>query len=277
MAGDGPVVAVVRDGRWYRWSPAADVAPGKAWSAIDALDAGEQASVGAVLDVAQLLPPILPPRNLICLGKNYHAHAEEFAAYSGEAEEVPQAPIVFTKPAGSLCGAHDVITVDPQVTSALDYEAELGVVVGVGGARIAADEADRYVAGYTVINDVTARDLQRRHQQWFLGKSLPGATPAGPVIVSARELPDLESRSIRCWVNNDLRQEAKLGEMIFGVNETIAVISRVFPLQPGDLIAMGTPNGVGIGFQPPRFLQDGDRVVCEIDGIGRLDNVIRFV
>ena len=123
---------------------------------------------------------------MICLGKNYHAHAEEFAAYSGEAESVPQAPIVFTKPVGSLCGARDVVTVDGQITSALDYEAELGVVIGAGGARIAAEDADQYIAGYTIVNDVTAGDLQQRHRQWFLGKSLPRATPTGPVIVSSR-------------------------------------------------------------------------------------------
>ena len=278
LAGTSPVLAFERDGRWYRWAPPGDMTPGKDWTAVDVLEAGEQAPAGAAaLDVSRLLPPILPPRNVICLGKNYHAHAEEFAAYSGDSEDVPQAPIVFTKPAGSLCGAHDVITVDRQVTSALDYEAELGVVIGIGGAQIAAENAHQHIAGYTIVNDVTARDLQQRHRQWFLGKSLPGATPTGPAIVSGGELTDFESRSVRCWVNDELRQEAKLGEMIFGVAETIAIISRIFPLQPGDLIATGTPSGVGIGFHPPKFLQDGDRVVCEIDGIGQLDNVIRFV
>jgi 2-keto-4-pentenoate hydratase/2-oxohepta-3-ene-1,7-dioic acid hydratase in catechol pathway len=277
LAGDSPVLAVERDGRWYQWAPPKSAPAGNAWSAVDVLEAGEQVPAGRALDVTRLLPPILPARNVICLGKNYHAHAEEFATYSGETEDVPQAPIVFTKPVGSLCGAGDVINVDRQVALALDYEAELGVVIGRGGSRIPAQDTGRHIAGYTIVNDVTARDLQQRHRQWFLGKSLPRATPIGPVIVSTGELTDLDSRSIRCWVNHDLRQEAKLGEMIFGVAETIEVISHIFPLQPGDLIAMGTPHGVGIGFQPPKFLQDGDRVVCEIDGIGRLDNVIRFV
>jgi 2-keto-4-pentenoate hydratase/2-oxohepta-3-ene-1,7-dioic acid hydratase in catechol pathway len=277
LAGDGPVLAVERDGRWYQWAPPRSAQAGEAWSAVDVLEAGEQVPAGRALDVTRLLPPILPARNVICLGKNYHAHAEEFATYSGETEDIPQAPIVFTKPVGSLCGAGDVINVDRQVALALDYEAELGVVIGRGGSGIAAQDAWRHIAGYTIVNDVTARDLQQRHRQWFLGKSLPRATPIGPVIVSTGEFTDLDSRSIRCWVNDDLRQEAKLGEMIFGVAQTIEVISRIFPLQPGDLIAMGTPHGVGIGFHPPKFLQDGDRVVCEIDGIGRLDNVIRFV
>jgi 2-keto-4-pentenoate hydratase/2-oxohepta-3-ene-1,7-dioic acid hydratase in catechol pathway len=276
QAGDNPVLAVQCDGRWHQWEPPRGAQAGRAWSAVDVLEAGEQVTAGPALNVTRLLPPIVPPRNVICLGKNYHAHAEEFATYSGETEDVPEAPIVFTKPVGSLCGAGDVINVDRQAAMALDYEAELGVVIGKGGSRIAAQDAAHHIAGYTIVNDVTARDLQRRHRQWFLGKSLPRATPIGPVIVSAGELTDLDGRSIRCWVNNELRQEAKLGEMIFGVAETIEVISRIFPLQPGDLIAMGTPDGVGIGFQPPKFLQDGDRVVCEIDGIGRLDNVIRF-
>jgi len=273
---DGPVLALERDEGWYRWSPPAGAPARSEWSAIDVLAAGEAIQADGMLQPARLLPPILPSRNVICLGKNYRAHAEEFATYAGETESLPEAPIVFTKPAAALCGARDVVTVERQVTSALDYEAELGVVIGTGGAHIAADNAERHIAGYTIINDITARDLQRRHRQWFLGKSLHRATPSGPVIVSAGELTDLAGRSIRCWVNDDLRQEAKLGDMIFGVAETLAEISRIFPLEPGDLIAMGTPSGVGVAYDPPKYLQDGDRVVCEIDGIGRLDNMIHF-
>jgi 2-keto-4-pentenoate hydratase/2-oxohepta-3-ene-1,7-dioic acid hydratase in catechol pathway len=276
-AGNGPVLAVEQGGRWYRWTPPKEAPAGSSWSAVDVLATGGHVEPDGMLHPARLLPPILPPRNLICLGKNYRAHAEEFAAYASEPEIVPEAPIVFTKPAAALCGARDVVTVERQVTTALDYEAELGVVIGAGGERIEAEDAERHVAGYTIINDITARDLQRRHGQWFLGKSLYGATPAGPVIVSTEEFTDLAARSIRCWVNDDLRQEAKLGEMIFGVAETIAEISRIFPLEPGDLIAMGTPSGVGVGSNPPRYLQDGDRVVCEIEDIGRLDNTIHFV
>ena len=246
-AGNGPVLAVERDGRWYRWTPPEDVPVRGSWSALDVLVIGERVQADGIVHPARLLPPILPHRNVICLGKNYPAHAEEFATYAGEAESLPEAPIVFTKPTAALCGARDVITVERQVTAALDYEAELGVVIGTGGARLTAEDAERHVAGYTIINDVTARDLQRRHRQWFLGKSLYHATPAGPVIVSAEEFTDLAGRSIRCWVNGDLRQEAKLGEMIFSVAETIAEISRIFPLEPGDLIAMGTPSGVGVG------------------------------
>jgi 2-keto-4-pentenoate hydratase/2-oxohepta-3-ene-1,7-dioic acid hydratase in catechol pathway len=297
-AGDGAVLGVERDGCWYRWRPAAGAAGAagtssrNGYSVLDALAAPRQARAGGALADVRLLPPILPPRNVICLGKNYRAHAEEFDAFArsaagdrragGEAAGSetpgggPAAPIIFTKPAAALCGARDVITVNPEVTAALDYEIELGVVIGTGGGRIPPGDAYRHVAGYTVINDITARDLQQRHKQWFLGKSLAGATPAGPVIVSPDELPGLDGRGIRCWVNGELRQDARLGEMIFSVPEVIAVISRIFPLLPGDLIAMGTPAGVGVGFDPPRYLRDGDRVVGEIDGIGRLDNTIRF-
>ena len=272
----GPVLAVERDGHWHTWVPPERPTASGNWSVLDALTLGEAVDTNDALDPQRILPPVLPPRNVICLGKNYSAHAEEFAAYAGEAERVPEAPIVFTKPPGALCGAGDVIAVDSRVTSALDYEVELGVLMRVGGLRIAAEDAERHIAGYTVVNDITARDLQQRHKQWFLGKSLPQATPVGPVIVSPGELTGLDSRSIRCWVNDDIRQEAKLGEMIFSVAEAIAQISRILPLEAGDLIAMGTPSGVGVGFDPPRFLQDGDRVVCEIDGIGRLDNTIHF-
>ena len=234
---------------------------------------------GAQILTKELRPqlPVAPPRNMFCLGKNYREHAEEFASFTGESETVPVAPIVFTKPVTSLCGPQDVITVDKNVTSQLDYEAELGVVIGVAGRKISVEDARRHVAGYTVVNDVTARDLQLRHQQWFLGKSLPRATPIGPVVVPAADLPNLERRWIRCWVDGELRQEATLGQMIFGVSEAISIISAIVPLEAGDVIAMGTPSGVGVGFDPPRFLADGEHVVCEIEGIGRLENTVRFV
>lgn len=274
---DGSMLAVQRDGGWYRWLPPAGSASAGALSVTDALAEGDDARTDRALHPLRLLPPLVPHRNMICLGKNYRAHAEEFSSFAGESDAIPQAPIVFTKPAAALCGANDDITVDPEVTAALDYEVELGVVIGRGGRFIATRDAQHHVAGYTIVNDMTARDLQQQHKQWFLGKSLVGATPTGPVIVSAPDMTDLAERSIRCWVNGELRQDAILGEMIFGVAETIAEISRVFPLEPGDLIAMGTPSGVGVGFDPPRFLRDGDRVICEIAGIGRLDNTVRFI
>jgi 2-keto-4-pentenoate hydratase/2-oxohepta-3-ene-1,7-dioic acid hydratase in catechol pathway len=280
---DGVVLATERDGLWYRWTPPpAGAASPDGASALDVLAAADRVPADpqpgeAPLLPGRLLPPIRPARNVICLGKNYREHAKEIDAYALDTDGVPEAPIVFTKPAASLCGPRDVIAVDREVTAALDYEVELGIVIGTGGRRIPAADAERHIAGYTIVNDVTARDLQRRHKQWFLGKSLPAATPVGPVIVSPDELTGLSSRTIRCWVNGDLRQDARLGDMIFGIAETIAEVSRIVPLERGDLIAMGTPSGVGFSFDPPRFLQDGDRVVCEIEGIGSLDNTVHFV
>jgi 2-keto-4-pentenoate hydratase/2-oxohepta-3-ene-1,7-dioic acid hydratase in catechol pathway len=221
--------------------------------------------------------PLRPPRNVICLGKNFRAHAVEFAAYTAETEAVPAHPIVFTKAPEALCGAEDPIEVRRGVAASLDYEAELAVVIGRDGACIRAEDALGHVAGYTVMNDVTARDVQERHRQWFLGKSLPGATPIGPVVVTPDELGDLDKLRISAHVNGELRQWATLGEMIFGVPETIATLSALVPLRRGDIIAMGTPSGVGIGFTPPRFLEDGDTVVCAIEGIGELRNIVRFV
>jgi 2-keto-4-pentenoate hydratase/2-oxohepta-3-ene-1,7-dioic acid hydratase in catechol pathway len=265
------VVAVQQSGAWFAVEePQASV--------LDMLG-------GAVLETAaEPLPnhhrpavPFRPVRNVMCLGKNYRAHAAEFAAYSAEAESVPEHPIVFTKAPESLCGAEDDIVVLRDVGGALDYEVELGVVIGWDTATVEVGDALSRVAGYTVLNDVTARDIQERHRQWFLGKSLPRATPIGPAVVTPDELGDLDDLCITCSVNGELRQSGRLGDMIFGVAETITIISNIVPLRRGDIISMGTPSGVGIGFTPPRFLADGDTVECAIEGIGELRNVVRFV
>lgn len=243
---------------------------------LDLLADGGQAAE-RLLNGCRPAVPLRPPRNVMCLGKNFRAHAAEFAAYSAEAEAVPAHPIVFTKAPEALCGAEDPIEVRRDVASSLDYEVELAVVIGQDGARIRPEDALGHVAGYTVMNDITARDAQERHRQWFLGKSLPRATPIGPVVVTPDELGDIDELRITCHVNGELRQSATLGEMIFGVAETIATLSALVPLRRGDIISMGTPSGVGIGFTPPRFLQDGDTIVCAIEGIGELRNVVRFV
>ena len=271
--GNGTFVALERGGDWFAVKPmppsvldllSAD--GGRSFRAGDPLSNGYRPAV-----------PLRPARNVMCLGKNFRAHAEEFAAYSSDTETVPVHPIVFTKAPEALCGAFDTIEVRREVASSLDYEAELGVVIGRGGVRITEADALDHVAGYTVVNDVTARDAQERHRQWFLGKSLPRATPIGPVIVTPDELGDLAGLRLTSRVNGELRQSAVLGDMIFGVAETIAIISALVPLRRGDIISMGTPSGVGIGFTPPRFLADGDAVVCAIEGIGELRNVVRIV
>lgn len=271
--GTSTVLAVQENDRWLRVEPGVD-------SILDLLSGNGLADGATGEPLAnghRPAVPFRPARNVMCLGKNFRAHAEEFAAYSADTESVPAHPIVFTKAPEALCGAEDAIEVPREVGSALDYEAELGVVIGVGGAAIRERDALDHVLGYTVLNDITARDVQERHRQWFLGKSLPRATPIGPAVVTPDELGELAQLRITCHVNDELRQAAVLGEMIFGVAETISVVSALVPLCRGDIISMGTPSGVGIGFTPPRFLEDGDEVVCEIEGIGRLRNVVRLV
>lgn len=267
--GTHTVVALREGDGWFATEPAAE-------SVLDVLDGGARAGQRLANGYRPAVP-FHPARNVLCLGKNFRAHAIEFAAYSDDAEAVPQSPIVFTKAPEALCGAEDPITVRRNVAEALDYEVELGVVIGRGGADIAVETALDHVAGYTIVNDVTARDAQERHRQWFLGKSLPRATPIGPVVVSRDELGDLDRLAITCHVNGELRQSAVLGDMIFGVADTIAIVSALVPLRRGDIISMGTPSGVGIGFTPPKFLEDGDVVVCAIEGIGELRNVVRLV
>ncbi|MHB8469578.1 MAG: fumarylacetoacetate hydrolase family protein [Gaiellaceae bacterium] len=278
----------VSDGR----SELTAVQRGEQWFAVERSDGARSVTAldlllrdGAPVPVSSLplteeykpAVPCRPPRNVMCLGKNFRAHAEEFAAYSADSEAVPVHPIVFTKAPDSLCGAEDEIAVRRELGSALDYEVELGVVIGRDGAVIEVEAAAAHIAGYTVVNDITARDAQERHKQWFLAKSLPRATPIGPVVVTPDELGDLAELQISSHVNGEFRQGARLGEMIFNVEETIAIVSAIVPLRRGDIISMGTPSGVGIGFTPPRFLQDGDEVECAIEGIGRLRNVVRLV
>ena len=230
------------------------------------------------LDAVRLLPPIRwPSKNVMCVGKNYRDHAVEFtgsgydSSARDETETLPDEPIIFSKAAGCLIGAHDDVQVPWELSSEIDYEAELGLVVGKGGRNIPLESALEHVWGYTVVNDVTARDLQVRHRQWLLGKSIDTFCPAGPWLVSADEL-NPEDLQLKCWVNGELRQSASTQDLIFDIPKILSVISASMTLETGDIIATGTPAGVGIGFQPPRFLQKGDVVSVEIDGIGSIAN-----
>jgi 2-keto-4-pentenoate hydratase/2-oxohepta-3-ene-1,7-dioic acid hydratase in catechol pathway len=235
---------------------------------------------GEGLDLAEvrLLAPIpRPHRNIFCVGKNYREHAREFtksgfdssARSAGEA--IPDVPIIFTKVPETVIGSGDEILYPSGVSAALDYEAELGVVIGKGGRHIPRNSAADCVWGYTIINDVTARDWQQRHKQWFLGKSFDSFCPMGPWLVTADEV-DASNLSIRCWVNDELRQDANTGDLIFDIPTLIETISAGITLYPGDVIATGTPQGVGLGFDPPRYLQPGDCVRIAIDGLGILVN-----
>lgn len=226
------------------------------------------------VEVDLLAPIPRPARNIFCVGKNYRRHAEEFARSgfdSPSAAAVPEHPVVFTKVPESVIGDRDTILYPESLSNALDYEAELAVVIGRSGRGIRREQAMSHVFGYTIVNDVTARDWQQRHGQWFLGKSFDTFCPMGPMLVTADEL-DPAALDVRCWVNDELRQQANTRDLIFDIPTLIATISAGITLHPGDIIATGTPEGVGAGFDPPRFLQRGNEVAIEIEGIGRLVN-----
>lgn len=227
---------------------------------------------GYSLEDVTLKAPIVPSRNLFCVGKNYHEHAAEFSK-SGfdhsakDGEIAPEFPVVFTKAPQTVIATNDKIPRHAKVTEQLDYEAEFAVVIGKAGRGISKADAYSHVFGYTIVNDMTARDLQKNHRQWFLGKSLDGFCPMGPWIATPDEV-DVNDATIQCWVNGELRQNSNLGQLIFDIPTLIETISAGIELQPGDVIITGTPVGVGIGFTPPRFLQSGDVVRIEVAGIG---------
>lgn len=226
------------------------------------------------LEAARRLAPIpTPRRNVMCLGLNYAAHAAESLRAKGEALATASVPIVFTKATTAVTGPYDDITLDTAVTRQLDWEAELAIIIGSEGKNILAEEAMRYVYGYTVLNDISARDLQLAGKQFFKGKSLDGSCPLGPVIVTADEI-DPDDLRVTCRVNGVLKQDGRTSQMIFDIPATIAYLSLGMTLLPGDIIATGTPEGVGFARTPPEFLQPGDMVICEIEEIGEIRNRI---
>jgi 2-keto-4-pentenoate hydratase/2-oxohepta-3-ene-1,7-dioic acid hydratase in catechol pathway len=244
-------------------------AAGRAWPA-------EAETVA--LDAAALLAPLpRPRRNLFCVGRNYHAHAKELrdSVFKDNAKAVDAWPIVFSKVPETVVGPHAAVQLPGAAVSAqIDYEAELAIVIGKPGRNIARADALSHVFGWTIVNDVTARDVQMRHAQWHLGKSFDSFCPMGPWIVTADALDATDTR-VRCWVNGELRQDARTTDLIFDLPTLIETCSRGITLLPGDVIATGTPAGVGMGLDPPRWLRAGDVVAIEIDGIGRIEN--RFV
>lgn len=235
---------------------------------------------GIPLSAVKIEAPIpRPARNVMCVGKNYHEHAREFtksgfdSSASSVADAIPTAPIIFTKVPECVIADGADIRYPAGVSDSLDYEAELAVIIGRGGRSISKAQAYGHVCGYTIVNDVTARDLQGRHKQWFLAKSLDTFCPMGPWLVTA-DAVDPANLGVKCWVNDELRQNANTRDLIFDIPTLIETISAGITLQPGDIIATGTPAGVGIGFAPPKFLQRGDRVTIEIEGLGRLSNKV---
>jgi 2-keto-4-pentenoate hydratase/2-oxohepta-3-ene-1,7-dioic acid hydratase in catechol pathway len=223
----------------------------------------------------ELLAPIPNPhRNIMCLGQNYEEHARERARSAGK-EYVPlKYPTFFTKATHTINGPYADIPFDASVSTHIDWEAELGVIIGRSGKNIQLDQAMEYVFGYVCINDVTARDLQAQHTQFFKGKSLDGSCPMGPWIVTADEIADPHALKIMCRVNGVTKQDSTTGEMIFKIPQLISILSRGLTLDAGDVISTGTPSGVGEARTPPEFLKPGDVVEVEVEHIGVLRNLV---
>ena len=224
---------------------------------------------GLAVESLQYASPIKPNKNIFCIGKNYAAHAREFDGTP------PENMIVFTKAPTTVIGHGQPIPLHEGVTNELDYEGELAVVIGKKGKAISRDEAEDYIFGYTILNDITARDLQARHQQFFLGKSLDGTCPIGPWIVTKDEAGDARDLEIETKVNGEVRQHARTSLFLFPIDEIIATLSKGMTLEPGDIIATGTPAGVGKGFKPPRYLKDGDVIEICVESIGTLVNKVQ--
>lgn len=280
----GEVLGVVAGERWL---PADELLPGgpstmaellnggplslAALGAAVASDAddGRIASDGRPLDDTSFLSPVPRPGKIVAIGRNYREHAAE------EGVDPPPAPLVFAKWPSSVVGHRSEVRWDPRLTQQVDYEAELAVVIGRRARRVSEADALDHVLGYTCLNDVSARDVQFGDGQWVRGKSLDTFCPMGPVLVTRDEIPDPQALDISCSVGGELLQDGNTSQMYFGVAEIVSYCSQSFSLEPGDVIATGTPSGVGVFRKPPRFLAAGDVMVVEIEGIGRLENVCR--
>jgi 2-keto-4-pentenoate hydratase/2-oxohepta-3-ene-1,7-dioic acid hydratase in catechol pathway len=229
-------------------------------------------------NLVKIVSPIpRPTRNIMCVGKNYHDHAAEFynsGFDSSGKQAVASFPVIFTKATTSVIGTeHDIILAN-DYTNTTDYEGELGLILGSGGKNIQSDDAYGKVFGYTIINDVSARQIQRQHEQWFIGKSPDTYCPMGPVIVTADEIDDVTKLKIETRVNGETRQSSYIKNLIFDIPNLISTISKTMTFEIADIIATGTPAGVGIGSNPPIYLKSGDRVEVEIEKIGILCNKI---
>ncbi len=234
-----------------------------------AAHAGSFATRGTPLEQLTLLAPLPRPTNVICIGRNYHEHANE------EGQEPPESPAIFLKTTTSVVASGDEVTWDPDYTTQVDYEAELAVVIGRTARHVSVEHALDHVLGYTCLNDVSARDVQFADLQWARGKSLDTFCPMGPALVTADEVGDPQALDVRCLLNGEVVQQASTADMYHSVAEIIAYCSQAFTLHPGDVIATGTPGGVGIFRDPPLLLGDGDEVVVDISGVGRLVNSCR--
>lgn len=216
-----------------------------------------------------------PPQDIICLGINYKEHKEEADKYEPNTFSSKEAyPIYFSKRVNETTACGETIPSYSNIVDSLDYEAELAVIIGKDAKNVSEEDAEKYVFGYTILNDISARNIQKKHTQWYFGKSFDGFAPLGPYITTADEMPLPLDVSIKCYVNGELRQSSSTAHMIYTIPHIISELSQGMTLKAGTIISTGTPSGVGMGFQPPKFLQPGDEVCCEIEGIGTLINTI---
>ena len=257
---DMAVLSIIRNGDAASWD--------------DIIDTAERRDLTDV----QILAPIPHLiRDMVCVGKNYYAHAKEFFDSGFDAtqkETIPSEPIIFTKAMTSLIGPNDAINASIDPTDSVDYEGELGVIISKTARRVAKADWQDYVFGYVIINDVTSRELQKKHNQWTIGKGLDTFGPMGPYIVTKDEIGDLPSMQIQTLVNNEVRQQAEVRDLIFDIPTLIETLTLTGTLLAGDIIATGTPVGVGIGFNPPKFLKSGDVVTINVTGLGSLTNPV---
>jgi len=228
------------------------------------------------LDQVKVLAPIVnSKRNLFCLGKNYKEHALEMKGKITEEVVIPSHPIYFSKVGSSVIGDGDIITGHQGLSEQVDYEVELAIIISKEGRNIKTDQVRDYIFGYTICNDISARDLQKEHYQWLKGKSLDGFCPMGPIIVSFDEIPYPPDLKIQSFVNGELRQDSRTSQLIFDIDTIVSDLSKGMTLYPGDIILTGTPSGVGMGYNPPKYLTSGDVIRCSIESIGQLTNTLK--
>jgi len=245
-----------------------------------ALPASERAATHTTqrfaLDGLRLAAPVIPKKNVFCVGRNYLEHAKEGARAAGRPLNLPDVPTFFTKAPTAIAAHEQTLEFPAALSREYDWEAELAVVMGSPGKDLTEEQAPSAIFGYTCLNDITARDLQRAHVQWFKGKSLDNACPIGPWIVSADSIGNPANLQIALELNGEIKQNSSTGQMIFSIPRVIAELSKGMTLQPGDIIATGTPEGVGFARTPPEFFKDGDTVEVQIENIGTLRNRIRL-
>jgi 2-keto-4-pentenoate hydratase/2-oxohepta-3-ene-1,7-dioic acid hydratase in catechol pathway len=275
-------VRAAAEGRWPGDAPGSllallELGP-DAWQRMPAIvDDAPAASRYAVAEIRWHAPIPRPTKNVICLGMNYAEHVREAAGAMNRQVKLPTSPVYFTKSPTSVVGPFDDVRVDRSATQQVDWEAELGVVIGVGGRNIPKDRALEHVFGYTIVNDVSARDLQRQHLQFFKGKSLDTFCPMGPLVVTADEFGDPQNKAVKLRVNGVAKQNGHTRDMIFGIDTIIASFSSGLTLESGDIFSTGTPDGVGMGRTPQEWLQDGDVMETEIEGIGVMRNRVTYL